>query len=43
MHAAGLTPLARQILACGPPPMIEFAVKANLLKLGYDKDALAVF
>ena len=31
------------LLACGPPPMVEFAVKQNLAKLGYDKDALAVF
>ena len=31
------------ILACGPPPMVEHAVKANLLKLGYEKDHLAVF
>jgi len=26
------------ILMCGPPPMIKFACKPNLEKLGYDKD-----
>jgi cytochrome-b5 reductase len=31
------------VLACGPPPMVQFAVKANLEKLGYEKDSLAVF
>ncbi|CAI9114666.1 OLC1v1015438C1 [Oldenlandia corymbosa var. corymbosa] len=31
-------------LACGPPPMIQFAVNPNLEKLGYDiKDSLLVF
>nr|GLL44044.1 nitrate reductase [NADH]-like isoform X2 [Ipomoea trifida] len=31
-------------LACGPPPMIQFAVNPNLEKMGYDiKDSLLVF
>lgn len=31
-------------LACGPPPMIQFAVQANLEKMGYDiKNSLLVF
>ena len=31
-------------LACGPPPMIQFAVQANLEKVGYDiKNNLLVF
>ncbi|CAN1752260.1 Inducible nitrate reductase [NADH] 1 [Linum perenne] len=31
-------------LACGPPPMIQFAVQPNLEKLGYDvKESLMVF
>ncbi|RVX22523.1 Nitrate reductase [Vitis vinifera] len=31
-------------LACGPPPMIQFAVQPNLEKLGYDiKNSLLVF
>ncbi|CAN0907982.1 Nitrate reductase [NADH] [Linum grandiflorum] len=31
-------------LACGPPPMIQFAVQPNLEKLGYDlKESLLVF
>ncbi|XP_017247630.1 nitrate reductase [NADH] [Daucus carota subsp. sativus] len=31
-------------LACGPPPMIRFAVNPNLEKMGYDiKDSLLVF
>ncbi|KAK9162181.1 hypothetical protein Syun_003083 [Stephania yunnanensis] len=31
-------------LACGPPPMIQFAVTPNLEKLGYDvKDSLLLF
>jgi len=31
------------ILMCGPPPMIKYACKANLDKLGYDKDAQVEF
>jgi len=32
------------IFACGPPPMVQFACKANLEKLGYDvKENFAVF
>lgn len=31
------------ILACGPTPMIDFAIKPNLEKLGYGKDDLAIF
>lgn len=31
------------ILACGPPPMVEFAVKKNLEKLGYAKESFAAF
>mmetsp|Transcript_23033 Transcript_23033/g.63048 ORF Transcript_23033/g.63048 Transcript_23033/m.63048 type:complete len:143 (-) Transcript_23033:335-763(-) len=31
------------ILMCGPPPMIEYACKANLNKLGYSKDAQVAF
>lgn len=31
------------ILACGPTPMIDFAIKPNLEKLGYGKDDLAAF
>ncbi|CAI0374667.1 unnamed protein product [Linum tenue] len=31
-------------LACGPPPMIQFAVQPNLEKMGYDvKESLLVF
>lgn len=31
-------------LACGPPPMIQFAINPNLEKMGYDiKDSLLVF
>jgi len=31
-------------LACGPPPMIQFAISPNLEKMGYDiKDSLLVF
>ncbi|XP_074375180.1 nitrate reductase [NADH] 2-like [Apium graveolens] len=31
-------------LACGPPPMIQYAVNPNLEKMGYDiKDSLLVF
>lgn len=31
-------------LACGPPPMIQFAVNPNLEKMGYDiKDSLLLF
>ncbi|CAK9171587.1 unnamed protein product [Ilex paraguariensis] len=31
-------------LACGPPPMIQFALNPNLEKMGYDlKDSLLVF
>ncbi|KAI3464456.1 hypothetical protein Pfo_021119 [Paulownia fortunei] len=31
-------------LACGPPPMLQFAVNPNLEKMGYDiKDSLLVF
>ncbi|PQM36865.1 nitrate reductase [Prunus yedoensis var. nudiflora] len=31
-------------LACGPPPMIKFAVQPNLLKMNYDTtDSLLVF
>ncbi|KAL2497256.1 Nitrate reductase [NADH] 2 [Abeliophyllum distichum] len=31
-------------LACGPPPMIQFAINPNLQKMGYDiKDSLLVF
>lgn len=30
-------------LACGPPPMIQFAVQPNLEKMNYAKDALLVF
>ncbi|KAK7275698.1 hypothetical protein RIF29_16820 [Crotalaria pallida] len=30
-------------LACGPPPMIQFAVQPNLEKMGYDKNDLLVF
>ncbi|XP_057973752.1 nitrate reductase [NADH]-like [Malania oleifera] len=31
-------------LACGPPPMIQFAVKPNLEKMNYDiKDSLLIF
>ncbi|KAH9261746.1 hypothetical protein BASA81_000402 [Batrachochytrium salamandrivorans] len=31
------------ILACGPPPMVEFAVKKNLEALGYSKESFAAF
>ncbi|GMH22423.1 hypothetical protein Nepgr_024266 [Nepenthes gracilis] len=32
------------VLACGPPPMIQFAVQPNLQKMSYDiKDQLLVF
>lgn len=31
------------ILACGPPPMIKFAVKANLEKIGYEMSRFAEF
>jgi len=31
------------ILMCGPPPMIQFACKANLDKLGYASDAQIEF
>jgi cytochrome-b5 reductase len=31
------------ILACGPAPMIDFAIKPNLELLGYAKTDLAVF
>mmetsp|Transcript_9692 Transcript_9692/g.17053 ORF Transcript_9692/g.17053 Transcript_9692/m.17053 type:complete len:511 (-) Transcript_9692:25-1557(-) len=31
------------IFMCGPPPMIKFACKANLDKLGYDKKAQVEF
>lgn len=31
------------VLACGPPPMVNFAVKANLLKLGYVEDQFFIF
>ena len=31
-------------LACGPPPMIQFAINPNLEKMGYDiKDSLLIF
>lgn len=31
-------------LACGPPPMIQFAINPNLEKMGYDiKNSLLVF
>jgi len=31
------------MFACGPPPMIKFAVKANLEKIGYDMTRFAEF
>ena len=31
------------ILMCGPPPMVEFACKKNLEKLGYPKDMYHAF
>jgi len=31
------------IFGCGPPPMIEFACKKNLEKLGYSKEQFATF
>ena len=31
------------VLICGPPPMINFAVKPNLLKLGYVEDQFFIF
>jgi len=31
------------IFACGPPPMIEFACKKNLEKLGYSKEQFVAF
>lgn len=31
------------ILMCGPPPMVKFACKANLDKLGYSKDSQIEF
>eukprot|EP00397_Hematodinium_sp_SG-2012_P043422 GEMP01048263.1.p1 GENE.GEMP01048263.1~~GEMP01048263.1.p1 ORF type:complete len:357 (+),score=52.22 GEMP01048263.1:123-1193(+) len=31
------------IMMCGPPPMVEFACKANLHKLEYPKAAMATF
>lgn len=31
------------VLMCGPPPMIEFACKANLELLGYPKESMVVF
>ena len=31
------------VLMCGPPPMVEYACKANLDKLGYSKDSQIAF
>jgi len=31
------------VLMCGPPPMVEFACKKNLLEMGWEKTNLAVF
>lgn len=31
------------ILMCGPPPLVEFACKSNLYKLGYHKNSMATF
>ena len=31
------------MLMCGPPPMVEFACKKNLLEMGWGKENLAVF
>ena len=31
------------ILACGPPPMIKFAVAPNLDKLGFEKEMYCMF
>jgi cytochrome-b5 reductase len=32
-----------QVFGCGPPPMIKFAVKANLETLGYDMKRFSEF
>lgn len=31
------------LFTCGPPPMVQFAIRANVEKLGYGKEHLAVF
>lgn len=45
MIKANMPPAADDtiILMCGPPPMINFAVKPNLDKLGYSKDQQVEF
>ena len=42
--AAPAPPVLDQVvLMCGPPPMVQYACKANLEKLGYDKKDMLAF